>query len=60
MHAKWVQLLKISKADIAAACAGFLAALAFVWPYSVWAAALGWVSLVPLVLVLHTRPWRRG
>jgi apolipoprotein N-acyltransferase len=60
MHAKRVQLLKISKADLAAACAGFLTALAFVWPYSIWAAALGWMSLVPLVLVLHTCPWRRG
>ncbi|MFN2257079.1 MAG: apolipoprotein N-acyltransferase [Desulfuromonadaceae bacterium] len=55
-----LQLLKTSKSDIAAAFAGLLSALPFIWPYSAWMAALAWISLVPLVLASIDRPWRRG
>lgn len=55
-----LQLLRTSKLDIAAAVAGILSALPFVWSYSEWMAALAWVSLIPLVLASRDKPWRRG
>jgi len=55
-----LQLLRVSKLDIAAALTGLISALPFIWPYSAWMAVLAWISLVPLVLVISDRSWRRG
>jgi len=57
---KSLQLLLRFNLDIAAALAGLLSALPFVWPYSAWMAALAWISLVPLIWASNDRPWRRG
>lgn len=52
--------LKMSRSDIAAAGSGLLTAIPFMWTYSPVLAALAWVSLTPLLMVIHTHPWRRG